>query len=324
MDVWKLEVKRVTEKDLKRDYRVVYDTFWENPRCPDSTISAVLGARIAATRLKMAYELRYIVGPEIRKRSYSNLKEYMYFVKNRDSELLYLSFHEDPNVVYHAKTSGFCDLWVIAEKRIDIKGEIILEGCRSDYFTSYAPGRTWDKAIEIMQEKVNTFNPDMYRPQGFIKTHFDETIDWDSEDESLFRYFKYDLRKPFTPLAKEGLSKEKTENFLNNLPNTCTIHTSYYPDSLPIYDSYLFMFNTNYEDFIINLFSELPSSVSFFKIDDELFASMHIPWQVVRKSDLQEASKDFYIPHLIVNLLEKEIIKKREYALVEYSWKKYL
>ena len=84
------------------------------------------------------------------------------------------------------------------------------------------------------------------------------------------------------------------------------------------------MFETDYEDFVIDLFSELSSSVSFFRIDGKLFASMYVPWQVVRKSDLQEASKDFYIPHLIVNLLEKGIIKKREYVILEYSWKKYL
>ncbi|MBU7016915.1 MAG: hypothetical protein HXS44_05360, partial [Theionarchaea archaeon] len=152
MDVWKLEVKRVTEKDLRRDYRVIYDAFWENPRCSDSTVTAILGAKIAAARLKMAYDCGYIVGPDIRKRSYSNLKEYMYFVKSGKPELLYLSFHEDPAIIYHAKTSGFCDLWVIAEKRIDIKGEIILEGYRSDYYTSYASNRTWDKGIEIMEE----------------------------------------------------------------------------------------------------------------------------------------------------------------------------
>ncbi|MBU7016709.1 MAG: hypothetical protein HXS44_04325 [Theionarchaea archaeon] len=273
MDVWKLEVKRVTEKDLKRDIRIIYDTFWENPRCPDSLITTLLGARIANPRMKMAYDCGYIVGPDVRKRSYINLREHMYFIKNRDPELMYMRLREDSNIIYHAKTIGFCNMWIIAKEKIDIKGEIILEGHRSDYYTSYAPNRTWETALRIMQEKINTFNPDTYNPQRIIHTRFDEIIDWDSEDELLYRYFKYDLRKPFTPLAKEGLSKEKTEKFLNNLQNTCTVATHYYPDSLPMYDSYLFMIETDYEDFIIDLFSELPSSVSFFKISNKLFVS---------------------------------------------------
>ncbi|MBU7048249.1 MAG: hypothetical protein HXS54_17590, partial [Theionarchaea archaeon] len=57
-------------KDWERDYRVIYDTFWENPRCSDSTISGILGPKIAATRLKMAYESGFVSAPDIRKKSY--------------------------------------------------------------------------------------------------------------------------------------------------------------------------------------------------------------------------------------------------------------
>ncbi|MBU7046921.1 MAG: hypothetical protein HXS54_10860 [Theionarchaea archaeon] len=307
-----------SRKDWERDYRTIYDTFWENPRCSDSTISGILGAKIAAARLKMAYELRYIVGPEIRKKAFRNLKEYMYFIKSRQPERLYMKFREDSNVIYHAKTSGFCNLWVIAKEKMDIKGEIILEGYRSDYYASYAPGHMWDKAIGAMRKKVDAFNLNTYNPQHILGNHFDETIDWDEEDKLLYRYFKYDLRKPFTPLAKEGLSKEKTENFLNNLPNTCTIHTSYYPDALSSYDPYLFMFETDHENFIINLFSELPSSVSFFKVSNMLFLSTYIPRELARGADLQLSNK-LYIPLLMVDLLERSVIRNKDYAIVEYS-----
>ena len=318
---------RLTLEQKRKQYRTIYEAIWQTPRIFVKDLALLLDSTPAAAtnRLKEAYDSGYIIGPEIRKKSYSNLKEYMYFIKCKNPELLYMKLRGDPNIIYHAKTSGFCDLWVIAKEKIDVKGEIILEGHRSDYQTSFASNNTWDTALKIMEAKIGSFNSRFCRHLQLPRTHLRRTINWSTKDEFLFRYFKYKLRRNLKPVMKDHrISAEKVYDFLNNLPNTCTIHTSYYPDSLPIYDSYLFMFNTNYEDFIINLFSELPSSVSFFKIDDELFASMHIPWQVVRKSDLQEASKDFYIPHLIVNLLEKEIIKKREYALVEYSWKKYL
>ena len=311
-----------SRKDWERDYRTIYDTFWENPRCSDSVITTLLGARIAAARLKMAYESGYTVGPDIRKRSYENLKEYMYFIKSRDPELLYMKLREDPNIIYHAKAIGFCNMWIIAKKKIDIKGEIILEGHRSDYYTSYATDRTWETALKIMQEKIETFRPETCSIHKIILTHFDDEIDWDFEDESLYRYFKYDLRKPFTPLAREGLSKEKADEFFNNLPNTCTVATHYYPDSLPMYNYYLFMFETDYEDFIINLFSELSSSVSFFKVSNRLFASIHVPQQVMRNQDLKVAPKRSYIPLLLIDLLERGIIKFKDYSIVEYFWAK--
>ncbi|MBU7044885.1 MAG: hypothetical protein HXS54_00495, partial [Theionarchaea archaeon] len=301
----------------------IYDTFWENPRCSDSTISGILGPKIAATRLKMAYESGFVSAPDIRKKSYENLREYIYFIKCEDPEFLYLKYREDPNVIYVVKAVGFFNLWITVKNKMDTDGEIILEGFRSDYHVSYAPDRTWDTAMEIMQKRIANFDSKSFNPQHILENHFDETIDWDEEDELLYRYFKYDLRKPFTPLMREhGISKDKIDSFLNRLPNTCTIATHYYPESLPLYDTYLFMFETNFEDFIIDLFSELPSSVSFFKVENRLLANVYVPWQVVRKSDLQVAPGNYYIPLLLMDLLRKGIIKKKEYAILEYFWRK--
>ena len=324
MYVWKLEVKRVTEKEYRRDIRTIYDTLWENPRGPDSTISTILGAKIAAVRTRMAYEAGYIVGPEIRKRSYKNLKEYMYFINCKNPELLYIKLRDDPKVVYHAKTSGCYNMWIVAKERMDIKGEIVLEGYRSDYCIPYAPDHSWKTTLGIMRKKADNFNPDTYQHQDTIRIHLDDIINWNEEREIFYRYFKYNLRKPFTPLARKGLSKKKADEFFNNLQTTCTIHTSYYPDSLSAYTHYLFMIETDYEDFIINLFSELPSSVSFFKVSKRLFASTYVPQQVVRNQDLKVTPKRSCIPLLLIDLLEKGIIKFKDYSIVEYAWAKSL
>ncbi|MBU7048004.1 MAG: hypothetical protein HXS54_16315 [Theionarchaea archaeon] len=309
----------MTEKDLKRDYRVIYDTFWGNPRCPDSVITTLLGARIANTRMKMAYDCGYILGPQIRKKSYKNIKEYMYFINCKYPEHLYLKFREDPNVIYHAKTSGPCNMWIIAKDKMDLDGEVMVEGYHSDYYVSHAPDHTWERALNIMEEKINTLNPDAHKPQHIIHTHFDEPVDWDREDELLYRYFKYNLRKPFTPVMKEyEISRGKIDRFLNNLPETCTVFADYYPDSISSYDPYLFMIETDYEDFVIDLFSELPTTASFFKISGKLFLCIYIPKKFARGTDLNLSNK-LYIPLILVNLLEKGIIKKREYVILEYS-----
>ncbi|MBU7016707.1 MAG: hypothetical protein HXS44_04315 [Theionarchaea archaeon] len=299
---------RLTLEQKRKQYRTIYGAIWETPRIFVKDLALLLDCTptAATNRLKEAYDCGYIVGPDIRKKSYSNLQEYMYFINSRDPELLYLEYKEYPSLVYHAKTLGFCNMWVIAEEKIDIKGEIVLEGHRSDYYTSYAPNQTWETSIEIMRKKVDTFDTGNYTPINYIRTHFGEIMDFRLDSEILYRYFRQDMRRNLKPVMKNHqISAETLYGFLNNLQNTCTVATHYYPDSLPMYDSYLFMIETDYEDFIINLFSELPSSVSFFKIDDRLFVSAYIPWKYVRVSDLQISANESTIPILLISLKRK-------------------
>lgn len=173
-----------------------------------------------------------------------------------------------------------------------------------------------------MRNEVDSFNPGAYLKKNYIQTHFDETIPWDETDEIMYRYFKYDLRRPLTPIMKEQkISKEKIYKFLDRLPQTCTIATHFYPDTLSAYDPYLFVFETDYEDFIIDLFSELPTSVSFFKVSDRLFVYAHILKPFIRSKDPQEATK-WYIPLILLELSKKGIVKSRARASVDYSWSK--
>jgi hypothetical protein len=165
---------------------------------------------------------------------------------------------------------------------------------------------------------IEEFDPGDYILKKYIQTHFDESVEWDEKYELLYKYFKYDLRKPFAPVMRRGVSGSKLYKFLEKLPETCTIATSYYPESLSAYESYLYMFETDYEDFLIDLFSELPTTASFFKVSDKLFAQVYIPEKLAKNTELQ-LSKKLYIPLLMVDLLKKGIIKSKEYSIIEYS-----
>ena len=318
---------RLSIEQKKKHYRTIYEAIWETPRVLVKDLALLLDCtpNAASNRLKEAYDSKYIIGPEIRKKSYENLREYIYFINCKNPELLYTRLRDDPKVVYHAKTSGCYNMWIVAKEKIDIRDEIILEGYRSDYCIPYAPDHSWKTTLGIMEEKISTFEPSTYNPQPILQNHFDEYANWNSEDEILYKYFKYNLRNNIESVMKEyQISAEKVYKFLNNLQTTCTIHTSYYPDSLSAYTHYLFMIETDYEDFIINLFSELPSSVSFFKVSKRLFASTYVPQQVVRNQDLKVTPKRSCIPLLLIDLLEKGIIKFKDYSIVEYAWAKSL
>ena len=181
---------QLSDEERRRRYRLIYDTLWESPRAHMSEVQG-LQKKQASTTLQQALENQIIMGPQLRKKSFENLKEYMYLVTCKKPELFYLIYRENPNIIYHAKMMGFYNLWVVANEKIDIPGDIICEGYRSDYYISYAPDRTWDAAMKIIDKKVKAFDPKDYVQQDFIKNHFDETIPWDETDQLLFGYFKY-------------------------------------------------------------------------------------------------------------------------------------
>ena len=316
---------RTTPEQRKKQYRAIYELLFDSPRIYKKDIWALtnLNDRTLAKRVQESFEQQYIFGPDIRKRSYGNLKEYVYFFNCKNPELQYLQYQQDERIIYHAEMKGFCNFWIISKEPIDIDGDIVLEGPRSDYYTSYAPDRSWETALEIMKKKVETFDPEAYVSKKYIQIHFNETVDWDEEDELLYNYFKSNLRKPLAPVMKKHrISGGKLYKFLEKLPETCTTATSYYPETVLAYDHYLYMFETDYEDFIIKLFSELPTSSSFFKVADKLFARIYVPRRYIKNRNFQMAMEKWYIPLLILELLEKGIVKNKESALLEYHWTK--
>jgi hypothetical protein len=317
-------MKLTLEQQMKQ-YRLCYELLFETPRihAKDASLTLEVDQRTASKRMQEAFRQQYIVGPEIRKRSYENLKEYMYFVNCKDPDVIYPQYRKDKTVIFHAVMLGFSNLWAISEEKMDIKGDILLEGYRSDYHVAFAPDHSWDQAVQIMKKKVESFDPELYTPRGYIKTHFDEPVKWDAKYELLFRYFKYNLRKPFTPVMDDHrITGWETYNWQENLSECCTISTSYYPETAEAYDHCLFMFETDYEDFIIDVFSEFPASSWFFKVSDRLFLYAHVPRKYMRGSNLLSVPNRLFIPLLCNELLERGILKSKARASVEYHMAK--
>ena len=317
---------RTTPEDKKNQYRTIYELLYEDWRVKTPAIAKAIQSwrKIASVRLREAFDLGYISDPHVRKRSFKNFREYMYFVNCEDALETYLELIEDENVVYHATMNGFANLWVISKEKMIIEGNLLAGGPLSDYHVSYAPDHSWETAVEIMNKGVKNFKPTNYEPKGIIKTHFDETIKWDKEDEILYRYFKDDLRRPSTPIFKEySIKGEKISEWFDRLPECCSIITKYYPETRTVYDPYIFVFETDYEDFIIDLFSELPTSSLFFKVSNRLVLYVFLIKKFLRNSELSVPDiRKLYIPLLIRELSKKEIIRSKAHAIVNYHWRK--
>ena len=85
---------RTEEKEKRNQYRIIYEVLWKDARVKKKDVSAALGKRGAGRRMEEAFENDYIVGPEFRKKSFKNLKEYMYFIRCKDPDASYLKYRK--------------------------------------------------------------------------------------------------------------------------------------------------------------------------------------------------------------------------------------
>ncbi|MGC1121125.1 MAG: hypothetical protein WBA22_08520 [Candidatus Methanofastidiosia archaeon] len=316
---------RLTWEQKKRQFRIIYETLYDTPRSQVSDIATVLNVtrKTARGRLEEAFDMGHIVGPHLKRKSFANFKEYVYLLKCKDPLELYLQYSEDQDIVYHAGMDGFSNLWVISKKEIEVDG-LLYSGRRSDYYLSFPPDCSWDESAAIMRQMIREFNSEDYVPQNLIQTHWDEHIVWNDADETLFREFKYNFRRPAEPIARSHHMWSGTAHeWLEHLPRYCTIATYYFPESRAAYDPYLFMFETDYDDFIIDLFSQLPTTSFFFKVSDKLFAYLFVDRQHLRNLDagVNDVSQ-LHIPLLIRELKKRKIVRNHARALVAYHWRK--
>ena len=313
-------MQSANEKKKKR-FRAVYELLFDDYKMKNYLISKKLGIRTVSRVLDEARRDQYIIGPETRKCSFANILEYVYFFNTEEPDITYMEFREDPRVIYNAQLYGFCNSLVISREEIKIDGEVLLNGPRSDYYLPFTPDHSFECALQYMQEKIEDFSPHSYTPQELIKNHWGEPVKWDEDDEIIYRFLKYDLRKKKGSLIiDQHISREKINYWLETLTKRCTIHTSFYPETLSEYQSYLSVFDTDYEDFVIEVFSELPASPSFFKVQDKLILIAYYPGKFM--NDAYTQPKILSIPPLEVELLTREIIRKKKRAMVGRSWKK--
>jgi hypothetical protein len=316
-----------TSESRRMEFRKIYEHLCEKPRFrPHHVAKALeLWPSSVADRLKEAIENGYIVGPQIRKKSFSNFKTYMYLVNSSNSLQSFREYIKNSHVLYHEMMQGFCNVRVVSDVKLDIDGTI-LEGVSSDYYFSHPPDQTWETSINKMWDKVRKFNPRDYNPRGYIVTHWDEKAEWSEQDETLFLEFKPNLRIPLQPLSeKTGILMGKIKDFLANLPKYCTISTSYFPLTMNAYDPYLYVFETDYEDFVIDLFSQLHATCWFQKVSNTLIVYTWIIREPTKKvSTRMEDVPEMQIPLLMEALMKKGIVRKENYAYRRFYWRKEL
>jgi hypothetical protein len=315
-----------TSESRRKEFREIYEHLCDKPRFRPHHVAKDLELRPSSVgdRLKEAVESGYIVGPQIRKKSFSNFKTYMYLVNSARPLKLFDEYIENDHILYHEVLEGFCNLRVVSDVKLDIEGTI-LGGLTSDYYISHPPDQPWRISSQNMWDMIQKFDPADYTPKGYIETHWKETVKWSEQYEILFWEFKYNLRKALEPLVKQKYhiwSGDGIE-FLEQLPRYCTVFTCYFQETIDNYDPYLYVFETDYEDFVIDLFSQLPTTCWFQRVSDTLIAHLWTIRGKMRKIDIRNKNfPELQISLLIQELLERGIIRKEDHARRKFYWRK--
>jgi len=258
--------------------------------------------------------------PQLRKRSYSNTRQYTYFLKSPDSFGVFTDLMEDNRVTYHAKITGYLNVWIVSNQKLDFPDSLI-EGYRSDYHFIKAPNQSWDTAIGRIHEMIDTFDTKEYEPTNYLNLRLHKRIHFPPEYEIMYHYFKTNSRKPLTPLMRRHkIPTDTIDQFFSNITKLFTVAVPYYPGGISTYEPWLFQIDINYEDFVIDIFSELPTTSLHFKVNNKLFCYIYGKLELIRSVTEKKDICKIQIPWIMHKLRKRGIITHEQHGLVDCYW----
>ncbi|MBU7044986.1 MAG: hypothetical protein HXS54_01000 [Theionarchaea archaeon] len=259
-----------------------------------------------------AINKQIIIPPRFRRKSFLNFREYVYFLNVRDPHALYELYKEDEDLIYFSVQTGFANFEVISKTPFEPEGDVVLSGCRSDYYVSIPPNISFKEAGKILFKKLETC--EHYKSQDsplILRTEPYEP--WDKKDEEIFEGLYNDLRKPFAQVMRETSTySDKIMKWFHRKDEFGHTVTMYFPQGLSSYLPTLYAIDTEYESLMIHLFSELPTPTVFYKIQDTVMMSVYLPFTLEDRILIRKA---------LSVLQKKELVNRYTNSIAEYFYR---
>ncbi|KYK31937.1 MAG: winged helix-turn-helix domain-containing protein [Theionarchaea archaeon] len=296
----------LSEMEKKERYYKIFCQIYENPRVQIYEISKALGIyrKSVSKALKEMLDQQMLVGPLLRLRPRQKKPKIYYVLDFDDPFKAYEGLRENKDLTYIGIIFG--DFPVIASGAPGIDFDeyhgfkkILYCGERGELYTPKASALEWEHcANHILQEIEKS---DAWEKSTWVSNPVN--IPWDHQEWEFFWEFGGDIRRKIAPLVRDqDVSFRKFYEWLETLDLYTTTHTTFYPEGYASYTTYLFLFETEYEQALIDLFSLLPTSSLFFKVGSYLLTMIYIRTDPLITSlsraiyTLKERSilKDFY------------------------------
>jgi len=294
----------------------IFQLLLKNPRIPKTEIAKYfkINPKTADTWWETATDERFIIPPVFRRRSFLNFREYFYFIRTGDPHLLYENLRKSEDITYYSVQTGFADFQIIAEKPLSLNLDVVLAGERSNYYVSIPPDCTFEQAIMRIQKKLETLEELKPYPSPLIyqkKTYGP----WDDLDEAIYRELVNDLRKPFAQIIKStNAYSDKIMHWFRNRHRFGQTITMFFPEGESSYQLSLFSIETDNDWLLIDLFSELPTSTVFYRLDKRLMMSLYLPF-------LPSGGARFIVRKVLSDLQKNELVTECTNSIAEYYYR---
>ncbi|MBU6998850.1 MAG: hypothetical protein HXS42_14440 [Theionarchaea archaeon] len=183
-----------------------------------------------------------------------------------------------PHVLYRAMTFGDWNTMVITDRLIDFSQLVgfktmIFQGVRYHSYTPETPCISWSESFERCSHQIERFTPH----NELKNRQLTPALTWNEDEWKMYCAFKNNTRKPATTtLQKIGVRYETYVTWMEDLNLHCAYHTGFYPEGYSTYLTYCFLFSTDYEKTVKDLFSSFPTTPFIMEVGNNImiFASV--------------------------------------------------
>lgn len=267
---------RLSEEDIRYLEYQIYSFKYDDPWIPHKQIAKSVNRSISTVNryAKRAEEEIIVPNPQLRLNSPFRKAALLLF---EDKWNAYNELQTYPDITYLSVYQGDWDITAVYDGFVDFsqisgyRGKV-MEGTMGRVFTQKARYTSWKTCFATMEEMLE---------QDIEESTVDcgsSYPDWNVDHWEMFNYFRLNLRKKFNPLRREyQISWRCFEEWKESLRDYCTVITYYFPEGYQAYDRFTLCFKTNYEEYIVKLFSTFPTSSIFHKIGKYLLVNIFVP-----------------------------------------------
>jgi len=298
---------------FSKDPYEIFKLIIENPRATKKGMAKNLNVSPSSFDIwwKFAIENRIIILPIFRRKSYLNFKEYFYFLESDDPHKFFKNAQKNDNVTYCSVQTGFANIQLISKSEIDLNERIILSGPRSNYYVSIPLNYTHKDSISKIDEKMQNIR--RIRSESPLKFYKKSYGPWGDLDEAIYWSLCNNVRKRFMHVIEEtGAYSDKILDWFRNRDRFGDTITMFFPEGEKYYQLTLYMIETSYDNILIDIFSQLPTSSVFYRVDKYLIMAIYISFPFEARS---------LVRRILSLLKEKKLVKNYTNSIVEYGYR---
>ncbi|MGC1119475.1 MAG: winged helix-turn-helix domain-containing protein [Candidatus Methanofastidiosia archaeon] len=263
-----------TWKRKQRDFHKIYEQIHADSGMPLYEIAqnTRLSRNTVSKYLREMYEYNMLIGPQIRMLPASNYKEYIYLMNFKNPFSLFKGLKGFPHVTYHALAFGDWNSMVITDRLLDFSQLVgyettVYQGVRYRSYTPKTDHILWGKSFRQCSEQIRKFRPRIEHKERRPAS----ALDWGDDQWKMYHTFKLNTRKTATTTLKRvGVRYEAYVKWMEDLETHCTYHLGFYPEGYQTYMTYCFLFSTEYEQSVKELFSYFPTTPFILEVGNRL------------------------------------------------------